>query len=91
MKNILKHNGTQLLLANVDDDTNRIFINDIEIDSSNWVGSGSYIHFINAFTFITIQKIADLSGNIMLQKISDRSYKLVRKENPSSENVLLWS
>lgn len=80
MKNTLKHNGTtQLLLANVDDGTNRLFINDVEIPSSRWVGSGTYTQTINGVT-ISITKIADATGNIMLQKISDTVYKLVRKE-----------
>lgn len=90
MKNILKHNGTQLLLANVDDGSNRIFINDEELASSNWVGSGTYTQVIEGVT-ISIAKIADLSGNIMLQKQSDNNYALVRKENPGSDNVLLWA
>ena len=91
MKNILKHNGTaQLLLSNVDDDTNRIFINDVEIPSSSWVGSGTYTQVINGVT-ISIIKIADLSGNIMLQKITDNSYQLVRKEQQQSGNYLVWA
>lgn len=79
MKNILKHsNGSQTLLSNVDDDTNRIFINDVEIDSSEWVGSGTYTQVIDNVT-ISIAKISDLSGNIMLQKVSANTYRLVRK------------
>lgn len=84
MKNTLKHNGTtQLLLANVDDDTNRLFINDIEIPSNSWVGNGTYTQTINGVT-ISITKIADINGNIMLQKISNTAYKLVRKEAEQS-------
>lgn len=80
MKNTLIHDGTtQLLLANVDDDTNRLFINDVEIPSSRWVGSGTYTQTINGVT-ISITKVADINGNIMLQKTSNTAYKLVRKE-----------
>lgn len=90
MKNILKHNGTQLLLANVDDGSNRIFINDEEIASSNWVGSGSYTQVIEGTT-ISIAKIADLSGNIMMQKQSENNYALVRKSDTTSGNYLIWA
>ena len=80
MKNTLIHDGaTQLLLANVDDDTNRLFINDVEIPSNSWVGSGTYTQTINGVT-ISITKIADTNGDIMLQKISNNTYKLVRNE-----------
>ena len=90
MKNILKHNGTQLLLANVDDGSNRIFINDEELASSNWVGSGTYTQVIEGTT-VSIARIADLSGNIMLQKQAENSYALVRKEQTGSGNYLVWA
>ena len=78
MKNILKHsNGSQTLLSNVNDGTNRIFINDDEIPSSSWVGTGTYTITIDGVT-VSIAKISDLSGNIMLQKVSDNAYQLVR-------------
>lgn len=79
MKNILKHNGTsQLLLSNVDDGTNRIFVNDEEIPSNLWIGNYSYVILIDGHP-VGIQQISDDSGNIMLQKVSDNDYKLVRK------------
>lgn len=90
MKNILKHNGTQILLSNIDDHTNRIFINDVEIASSNWVGTGTYTQEIEGVT-ISITKISDLSGNIMMQKVADNSYKLVRKEETGSGNYIVWA
>ena len=81
MKNTLIHDGaTQLLLANVNDGTNRLFINDMEIPSSSWVGDGTYTQVINGIT-ISIAKIADLNINIMLQKISNTTYRLVGKES----------
>lgn len=90
MKNVLNHNGTsQLLLSNVDDGSNSIFINDAEIPSSQWVGSGDYTQTI-AGTTITIAKIADLSGNIMLQKTGTNTYQLVKGYNQGSGNYLIW-
>lgn len=90
MKNILNHNGTsQLLLSNIDDGTNRIFINDVEIPSSSWVGSGNYTQVINGTT-ISIAKIAALSGNIMLQQLSNTTYQLVKQQS-SGGNYLVWS
>lgn len=90
MKNILNHNGTQTLLANVDDGTNRIFINDVEIPSSEWVGTGSYTQVIEGVT-ISITKVPDTSGNIMLQKIADNSYQLIKSSGASEGNYLCWS
>ncbi len=56
-----------------DDGTNRLFINDTEIPSTDWVGSGSY-----TYGSITIDQIADLSGNIQLSEITATHYALVR-------------
>ena len=90
MKNILNHNGTsQLLLSNIDDGTNRIFINDVEIPSSSWVGSGNYTQVINGTT-ISIAKIAALSGNIMLQQLTNTTYQLVKQQS-SGGNYIVWS
>lgn len=78
MKNLLNHDGTgQLLLSNVDDGSNRIFINDVEIPSSSWVGTGNYTQNISGTT-ITIAKVADLDGNVMLQLVSANTYRLVK-------------
>lgn len=78
MKNILNHDGTsQLLLSNVDDGSNRIVINDVEIPSSSWVGTGNYTQTISGTT-ITIAKVADLDGNVMLQLVSANTYRLVK-------------
>ena len=55
------------------DGTNRLFINDTEIPSTDWVGSGSY-----TYGSITIDQIADLSGNIQLSEIMATHYALVR-------------
>ena len=64
------------LISSIDDGTNTLFINDVEIPSSDWVGTGNYTTTVEGHS-ITIAKIASLTGNIMIQKISDFSYKLV--------------
>lgn len=92
MKNVLVHNGTsQQLLSNVDDGSNTIFINDVEIPSSSWVGSGYYSQVINGTT-ITIAKISILAGNIMMQQIAANQYVLKSISSHSgSGNTLVWS
>lgn len=78
MKNILViENGIATLLSNVDDGTNSIYINGDELASSNWVGTGNYT-FTNGGVTFTIQRIADNTGNIMLQLVSGTNYKLVK-------------
>lgn len=79
MKNILTiENGTAILLSNVDDGTNTIFINGAEIPASSWVGSGVYQYTESGVTF-TIQKINANTGNIMLQLIEGTAYRLVKQ------------
>ena len=58
------------LIGAVDDETNRLFINDVEIPSSQWTGSGNYTSTIEGHS-ITIQKVADLDGNIGIRKLGD--------------------
>jgi hypothetical protein len=91
MKNVLIHDGTaQQMLSNVDDGTNTLFINGIEIPSADWVGSGYYTQVIEGTT-ISIAKIAVLSGNIMLQKVSDNNYQMVSKGSSGAGNYLIWA
>lgn len=79
MKNILIiENGIATLLANADDGTNTIFINDEDIPASDWVGTGTYEYIESGVTF-TIQKIEADTGNIMLQLIEGTSYRLVKQ------------
>ena len=79
MKNTLTYSqGAQSLLANMNDGTNRILINGVEIPSSDWTGTGTFTYSVEGAT-ISIQRIADTSGNIMLQKVETDSYRLVRK------------
>lgn len=79
MKNILTiENGTAILLSNVDDGTNTIFINGEEIPASSWVGSGVYQYTESGVTF-TIQKTNANTGNIMLQLVQGTAYRLVKQ------------
>lgn len=88
MKNVLTYrNETIMLLANVDDSTNRLFINDEEIPSSQWVGSGNYTKTIDGVT-ISITKIANLSGNIVLKKVTDTSFRLVKKAEALQQSYI---
>ena len=90
MKNVLVHNGTsQQLLSNVDDDTNRIFVNGTEIPSSSWVGSGVYSQVIDGHT-ITIEQTSSLDGNIMMQQIAATAYRLVKISPLGIGNYLVW-
>lgn len=91
MKNVLVHNGTsQQLLSNIDDGSNTIFINDVEIPSNSWVGTGYYTQVIGGTT-ISIAKIESLSGNIMLQQTAVNTYQLVMRGSAASGNNLIWS
>lgn len=63
------------LVSSVDDGTNSLYINDTEIDSSNWVGSGNYTTTVNGYT-VTIAKVADLTGNIIINKTGNYTYAL---------------
>lgn len=64
------------LVSSVDDGTNTLFINDTEIPSNQWVGSGNYTTTVEGHN-VTIAKIASLTGNVMIEKVSNFSYKLV--------------
>lgn len=88
MKNVLTYkNETIMLLANVDDGTNRLFINDEEIPSSQWVGTGNYTKTIDGVT-ISITKIANLSGNIVLKKVTDTSFRLIKKAEALQQSYI---
>lgn len=76
MKNLLQITSAgEDLLGTVDDGTNRLFINDTEIASSQWTGSGSYTGSFSGHT-ITIAKIADTSGNVAIRKTGTYTYEL---------------
>lgn len=87
MKNTLNYSaGAQTLLSNVNDDTNRIFINGTEIPSTDWTGTGTFTYSVEGAT-ISIARISDTSGNIMLQKVDTDSYRLIRKEESSYQTT----
>jgi hypothetical protein len=76
MKNIIliTEDGEQLI-SSTDDGTNTLYINDNEIPSSNWIGSGNYTTTVNGHA-ITIKKCTDLNGNCQLIKLSDYNYEM---------------
>lgn len=67
-------NGTVELLSNTDTGDNTLIINGTEIPSSDWTGSGYY-----TYDGISIQKIADNTGNIYCNKITATTYVLNRE------------
>ena len=83
MKNVLIISTTEeTLLSNIDDGTNRLFINGTEIPSSQWVGTGNYTATVEGHA-ITIKKTDDLTGNISLARLADYSYEM--RKRASSE------
>lgn len=91
MKNILDHDGTsQIMLGNVNDGSNTLFINGTEIPSASWVGTGNYTQVIGSTT-ITIKKVSNLNGNVMLQQVGVNQYQLVTNSGSGSGNYLIWA
>lgn len=76
MKNIINitTQGEQLV-SSTDDGTNTLYINDNQIPSSSWIGSGNYTDTVNGHA-ITIKKCTDLNGNCQLVKLSDYNYEM---------------
>lgn len=86
MKNIIDINANgEVLVSSVNDGTNTLYINGTEINSSQWIGSGSYTATVEGHA-ITIAKAPDLSGNIQLIRISEYNYRLIKLR--SFNNVL---
>lgn len=78
MKNLIVINADgEQLVSSIHDNTNRLFINGTEINNSLWIGTGQYITTVENHE-ITINKIADLNGNIILVKNSDYHYSLLK-------------
>lgn len=78
MKNIIDINANgEVLVSSVNDETNTLYINGTLIDSSQWIGSGSYTATVEGHA-ITIAKAPELSGNIQLIRISEYNYKLIK-------------
>ena len=83
MKNILIISTTEEeLLSNINDGTNRLFINGMEIPSTDWVGSGNYEATVEGHA-IVIKKIDTLTGNISLARTAEYTYEM-RRRTPSS-------
>lgn len=82
MKNVLIISTTEEeLLSNVDDGTNRLFINGSEIPSTDWMGTGNYTATVEGHA-ITIAKIdvESLDGlNVSLAKTADYTYEMRRR------------
>ena len=57
--------------SSLNDGTNALVINDVEIDSSEWVGSGYYTTTVNGYT-LSIAKVPSLTGNVIL--VNDTAY-----------------
>lgn len=87
MKNVLIISTTEEeLLSNVNDGTNRLFINGTEVPSTDWVGSGNYTATIEGHS-VTIKKIESLSGNISMARTGSYTYEM-RKRTPSESQGL---
>lgn len=83
MKNVLIISTTEEeMLSNVNDGTNRLFINGSEIPSADWVGTGNYTATVEGHA-VTIAKADTLDGNISLARTGDYTYEM-RKRTPSS-------
>ena len=88
MKNVLIISTTEEeLLSNVDDGTNRLFINGSEIPSTDWVGTGNYTATVEGHA-ITIAKIDTLTGNISLARTGDYTYEM---RSPSPTTIVVDS
>lgn len=61
----------------LNDGTNTLVINDVEIDSSEWVGSGYYTTTVNGYT-LSIAKVLSLVGNVILVQDTAYNYSLLR-------------
>ena len=87
MKNTLKISAVgEDLISSMDDDTNRLFINDAEIPSSSWTGTGSYTATVEGHE-ITILKVEDTDGNIGIKRISEFNYQLYKHQSSDGADV----
>lgn len=78
MKNVLVISTEQEeLVSNINDGTNTLYINGTSIPSSAWTGSGNYTATVEGHQ-ITIAKVADTNGNVILKKISAYTYQLAK-------------
>lgn len=87
MKNTLKISAVgEDLISSMDDDTNRLFINDAEIPSSSWTGTGSYTATVEGHE-ITILKVEDTDGNIGIKRTSEFNYQLYKHQKSGEETT----
>ena len=79
MKNslIIDENGLLEMFSSTDDGTNSLEVNDTEIPSSSWVGSGNYTFTIGEQTY-TIAKASSSTGNWQLIQDSDYTFHFQR-------------
>lgn len=78
---VITSNGEQLV-SSTHDETNELYINGSVIDSALWVGTGNYEVTVEGYN-VTIQKVADLNGNIILVKLNDYLYALKKSQSGS--------
>ena len=74
MRNELVVTGTdtQLLLSQTDDGTNTLFINDVEVPQSVWVGDGEWAKWITAEgQLVHIGKVTSADSNLMIVRSND--------------------
>lgn len=79
MKNslIIDENGLLEMFSSTDDGTNALEVNETEIPSSSWVGTGNYTFTIGGQTY-TIGKASSLTGNWQLIQDSDYAFHFQR-------------
>lgn len=78
MKNFISiSTDSEDLYGSIDDGTNRLFINDVEVDSSEWVGTGNYTVTVEGH-IVTIAKVADLNKNVGIKKTGEYTYALFK-------------
>lgn len=84
MKNIIQISSTgEDIVTSIDDETNRLFINDDQISSSDWTGTGYYSGTFEGHT-VTIKKVADLNGNVGIRKTADYTYELYKHKTDTT-------
>ena len=90
MKNILliDDNGVLQMASSTDDGTNSLFVNDTEIPTTDWIGSGDYTFTINSVTY-TIAKAPNSTGNYQLIKDDDTEFHFARAYSKRQELINL--
>ena len=91
MKNSLFTNsdGTFKLLSSVNDGTTALYINGTAIDSTYWVGSGTYTYVNGSHTY-SIEKAASASGNWQLIQDDEYNYHFAKVKDKTAELLDLF-